>query len=119
MPLSLSGKSTLLNTLVHGISVGSWNTKPIRLSLSDAAGGACHSTAPAVGSLKPAMIRNAVDLPQPDGPSSETNSPARTSKSKPLSATVPEGNVLPTPRSATRGLLECVGVDGIKILPSP
>ena len=63
-----------------------------------------HSTAPAVGSLNPAMMRSAVDLPQPDGPSSARNSPARTSSSSLASARVPVGNVLPTPRSATRGV---------------
>ena len=102
MPLSLSGSSTLLNTVVHGISVGSWNTKPMP-AFARLRRGAGHATPPSLGSLKPAMIRNAVDLPQPDGPSSDTNSPARTSRSRPLSATVPLGNVLPTPRSATSG----------------
>ena len=32
---------------------------------------------PAVGSSKPAIIRIVVVLPQPDGPSSEKNSPSR------------------------------------------
>ena len=108
MPLSLSGSSTLLNTVVHGISVGSWNTKPMRPSPVLRAR-AAHSTRPCVGSLKPAMMRSAVDLPQPDGPSSDRNSPCRTSKSRPLSASVPLGNVLPTPRNATsEGPEECV-----------
>ena len=35
------------------------------------------STRPASGSSKPAIIRSEVVLPQPDGPSSEKNSPAR------------------------------------------
>src|SRR5688500_20331625 len=39
-----------------------------------------HVTLPCDGSLKPAMMRSAVDLPQPDGPSSDTNSPARISR---------------------------------------
>jgi hypothetical protein len=47
------------------------------------------------------MIRNAVDLPQPEGPSSERNSPSRTSSVRPASAAVPVENVLPTSRSAT------------------
>ena len=33
------------------------------------------SIVPAVGSMKPAIIRKVVVLPQPEGPSSETNSP--------------------------------------------
>ena len=36
-----------------------------------------HSTLPAVGSARPAMMRSAVDLPQPEGPSRDTNSPGR------------------------------------------
>ena len=34
------------------------------------------------------MTRSSVDLPQPDGPMSETNSPGAMSRSMPLSATV-------------------------------
>jgi hypothetical protein len=33
-------------------------------------------TVPAVGSIKPAMISRSVDLPQPEGPTTEKNSPA-------------------------------------------
>ena len=34
------------------------------------------SIVPAVGAMKPAIMRRVVVLPQPDGPSSETNSPS-------------------------------------------
>src|SRR5262245_3910382 len=68
-----------------------------------------HSTRPLVGSLRPAMMRSAVDLPQPDGPSSETSSPRRTSSLSRASATTPLANVLPTPSSATTG---AEGADG-------
>ena len=34
-------------------------------------------TVPELGALSPAISRSAVDFPQPDGPSSETNSPLR------------------------------------------
>ena len=37
------------------------------------------SISPAVGSSKPASMRSSVVLPQPDGPSSEKNSPRRMS----------------------------------------
>ena len=37
----------------------------------------CRTTCRAVGSSKPAIIRMVVVLPQPDGPSSEKNSPSR------------------------------------------
>jgi hypothetical protein len=55
-------------------------------------------------SRAPATIRSSVLLPQPDGPSRQTSSPARTSRSTPASATVrlpARLNVLPTPLSTT------------------
>src|SRR3989442_15228134 len=57
--------------------------------------------APRVGSLRPAISRNAVDLPQPEGPSTDTNSPGQTSRLSRSSATTPLVKVLPTLRSAT------------------
>src|SRR5262249_13276025 len=62
-----------------------------------------HSIVPLVGSERPAIRRSAVDLPQPDGPTSETSSPARTARSSPSSAVTPLAKVLPTPLSATTG----------------
>ena len=38
--------------------------------------------------MKPATMCSKVDLPQPDGPSRETNSPDRTSRSMPCNACV-------------------------------
>src|SRR5262245_38626192 len=64
-----------------------------------------HSTRPLVGSLKPAMMRSAVDLPQPEGPSSDTNSPGETFRLRRSSATTPLAKLLPTPLSATTGVL--------------
>ena len=40
-------------------------------------------TVPEVISSSPAIIRRRVDLPQPDGPTSATNSPSATSKLMP------------------------------------
>src|SRR5215469_18444731 len=60
-----------------------------------------HSTAPLLGAVKPAMMRSAVDLPQPEGPSSVRNSPAHMLKSSLESVSVPLGNVLSTPRRAS------------------
>ena len=37
-------------------------------------------TWPAVGSMNPATMRSVVVLPQPDGPSSTTNSPSATDR---------------------------------------
>src|SRR5689334_23772312 len=42
--------------------------------------------APALGSTKPAIICRVVVLPQPDGPSSETNSPFSTASVSPSTA---------------------------------
>src|SRR5690348_11048672 len=43
---------------------------------------------PPSGSSKPAMQRSAVDLPQPEGPSRQTNSPSATSSDIALTAMV-------------------------------
>ena len=37
---------------------------------------------PSVGGMKPAIMRKVVVLPQPEGPSSETNSPLASSSEK-------------------------------------
>jgi hypothetical protein len=42
--------------------------------------------APPLGSTKPAIMRKVVVLPQPDGPSSTTNSPSATSSVTPATA---------------------------------
>src|ERR1051326_7627196 len=39
-------------------------------------------TAPALASMKPAIMRKVVVLPQPEGPSSTTNSPSATSSDR-------------------------------------
>src|SRR5438034_8075275 len=41
---------------------------------------------PAVGTMNPAIMRNVVVLPQPDGPSSTTSSPCAISRSTPATA---------------------------------
>ena len=46
--------------------------------MRDIAAVECDS--PSLGSMKPAIICNGVVLPQPDGPSSETNSPFSTAE---------------------------------------
>ena len=48
-------------------------------------------TCPEVIDSRPAIIRNAVVLPQPDGPTNTTNSPAATSRFRSLTACVPSG----------------------------
>ena len=62
--------------MAQGISVGSWKTKAVVLAPLPATAGDC--TVPADGASSPAASRSTVLLPQPDGPSSATNSPPRT-----------------------------------------
>ena len=57
-------------------------------------------TVPEVGSVKPAIIRSVVVLPQPDGPSNEKNSPLATSRSS-ESTTVSSPKRLVSPRRVT------------------
>ena len=44
---------------------------------------------PAVMASRPASIRSSVDLPQPDGPTSTTNSPSEMSRLSEVTASVP------------------------------
>src|SRR5215469_3534241 len=55
---------------------------------------------PSLGCSNPAIIRSDVVLPQPDGPSSDRNSPLRTFKLTALTA-VSEPNRLVTARNST------------------
>ena len=43
---------------------------------------------PSLGAMNPAIIRNVVVFPHPDGPSNETNSPGSSASDTPLTATV-------------------------------
>src|SRR5215211_5979916 len=54
------------------------------------------TTRPSSGASKPAIILSVVVLPQPDGPSSEKNSPGSTASSTPSTATTPPGKRLVT-----------------------
>ena len=87
---------------------------------------------PLVGSISRLIIFRVVDLPQPDGPTRQTTSPRRTSRSSSCTATVPSAYLLPTPSSrimafARRCLPEgavafmpvtLLAADGISIQPS-
>ena len=55
---------------------------------------AAQRTVPAVGRSKPAIIRSTVVLPEPDGPSSVTNSPSATSRSRPVDGDDPACELL-------------------------
>src|SRR4051794_11580270 len=56
--------------------------------------------APSVGCSRPATQRNVVVLPQPEGPSSTTISPAGTAKLTPSTAGRPIANCLRKPRTS-------------------
>src|SRR5262245_58528273 len=78
-PVCSSGNSTFSSTVHHGSSAKSWNTKVSGLRLS--AGGAPRSSAaPLLGRSSPPRIESSVLLPQPEGPTIATTSPARTVK---------------------------------------
>ncbi len=77
----------LPNTLRHGSSVASWNTYPMRSRSTD--------TVPAVCSSRPEAILSRVDFPQPDGPTTVTNSPRSTLNEMLRSASVPSGKIIP------------------------
>src|SRR5690348_11006500 len=86
MPVSSSGKATLSTTLRQGKVDSSWNTMPI-----DLCGPSISSpptrTVPSCCASRPPMTLNTVDLPQPDGPMIDRNSPGRTENDTPSTAT--------------------------------
>src|SRR5215510_3716018 len=66
----------------------------------------CTVTSPLVGSSKPATMRSKVDLPQPDAPIRQTNSPRAMVRSTRASASIspsPTAKRLVTPRIASSG----------------
>ena len=77
--------SMFASVVFHGSSAYSWNTiprsapGPVTLRFET-------KISPAVGRSRPATMRRKVDLPQPDGPISETNSCAATLSDTPFSA---------------------------------
>ena len=71
-PARRIGSSMLAATVSHGNSADSWNIS---------AGRPATSTLPDVGVSSPATRLRIVDLPQPDAPTRQTNSPAPTSMS--------------------------------------
>jgi hypothetical protein len=89
----------------HGISVGAWNTKPSRRPAEPVTEkSAPHQDSdPALGAMRPAIRLSSVVLPQPEGPSSVRNSPARMSRSTGASARVPFAKTFSAPAMATIG----------------
>ena len=80
MPFIFRPNSTFSRTVFQGNSEYCWNTMP-RSAPGPFTGSPSTVTLPAVGFRKPATALSKVDLPQPDGPMMETNSPGRTTRS--------------------------------------
>ena len=92
---SLRGSSTFRSTDSHGKRAASWNMNE---------GSPARWTEPRVGASRPATRFNRVDLPQPDAPRMETNSPALTvseMSSSAVTVPVPLPKVLVTPSMRT------------------
>src|SRR5581483_4483771 len=81
-----------------------------------------YKISPTLGGTKPVIMRSSVDLPQPDGPNSATNSPSRISKLIFSTARIwrcPLPKNLPTPLSSTKMLsLLLLGLF-LPIVPEP
>ena len=82
----------LSSTRRHGSSSALWNTMPTSVCGPRTAWPDTSSAPPLIGS-KPATIFISVLLPQPEGPTTETNSPARMSKSSALSVSTSPSRV--------------------------
>ena len=93
LPMTCSVKATLAKTVLLGSSRKSWNTTPrlrrkygtLRLEIAPRS---CPSTwmDPLVGFSSLSTRRRNVDLPEPEAPTRNTNSPLRISRLTPLSA---------------------------------
>ncbi len=84
--------------LRHSSSAARWNTKPIS-RCGPFTGWPSSSARPREARTSPAATLSSVDLPQPDGPRIETNSPGATSSETPATASVVFRRV--TKRTAT------------------
>ena len=73
-----TARYTLSRQLSHGSSEWFWNTTP-RSGPGPLSSRSSSSSTPAVGVVRPATRFSSVDLPQPECPISETNSPRFTS----------------------------------------
>ena len=84
-PAMRSAKAMLSPAVMCGYSAYDWNT--IAMPRFDAGTSFTVRSpmriSPAVTSSRPAIMRSSVDLPEPDGPTSTTNSPAAIARSTP------------------------------------
>src|SRR4249919_1412090 len=77
IPTSSSGNPTLSVTVLQGNVDSSWNTMPIDLCGPEIVSPATVTT-PWCSPSRPPITLKRVDLPQPDGPMTDMNSPGRT-----------------------------------------
>src|SRR5687768_13820041 len=104
----LSPKPMLLATFMFGNSAYDWKTMPTLrwFGARWVTSVPSIATVPAVGRSKPAIMRNVVVLPQPDGPRNETNSPRSAARSKCwTAATSPNRFWMPLSSRKAMGLL--------------
>jgi hypothetical protein len=94
------GSNTLSITDFQSSRVAFWNIIPIS-GRGASIGVPKTDIRPVVGFKRPATIRSRVDLPQPDGPMSDTNSPLRIWKLASCRAVTGPGNSIPTNCPAT------------------
>ncbi len=92
MPFISSPNETLPSAVRHGKSwAKSWNTTPRSMPWPTTFLPPMRIS-PAAGAMNPAMMLSSVDLPQPDGPTMQTNSEAPMSKLTSLTpGTCPDG----------------------------
>ena len=81
MPARRRPKATLSYTVSQGKLASSWNTTPMPSGTWPATGLFSKVTLPVVGALSPASTSSSVDLPPPEGPTPEKNSPRAMSRS--------------------------------------
>src|SRR5438128_709147 len=70
-------------------------------------------TEPASGSSRPATTRSSVDLPQPDGPSSTTNSPSRAVSERRSTAALPPKRLVMPSIVNSKGSGACASTHGL------
>src|SRR5262245_34596907 len=119
MPRYVSGSSTFSNTVRSPIRLKLWKMNPISrfrmrarsCSRSFSTGLPLSQYPPSEGESRRPRIESRVDLPHPDGPAIETNSPALMSSWMPASACVSTSsvrNILVTPSRRINGCCSSV-----------
>src|SRR5665213_2054035 len=116
MPVSSSGKATLSVTLRQGKVDSSWNTMPIDLCgplmVSPAT-----LTLPCVWLSRPPITLNKVDLPQPDGPITDRNSPGLTpNETSSTAVSMPSGVSKRTTMSSTFRIASTLALESIGLI---